>query len=133
MKGTLSALLSQRLVTKKFSSFIVVCLALLPFLSLFATGPVKSSIDNAEHWVNLTNAMFINGQNFIFSYGPLFWLVGGVSEYYNTSTYYISIMFVWGIYAVIVWATLLLMYKSRGYLFFYLLQFVFFLSTILRF
>lgn len=126
MKGTLSALLSQRLVTKKFSSFIVVCLALLPFLSLFATGPVKSSIDNAEHWVNLTNAMFINGQNFIFSYGPLFWLVGGVSEYYNTSTYYISIMFVWGIYAVIVWATLLLMYKSRGYLFFLLIAVCFF-------
>jgi hypothetical protein len=113
----LAGQLSQRLITKKFLLFIVVVLALIPYVSFIATGPVRNSIDNAEHWVNLTNAMFIDGQSFIFSYGPLFWLVGGVVEHYNIWTYYLTIIFSLLFYATVVWSILVLTYKSRGYFF----------------
>lgn len=118
--------LSQRLMIKKVIFFVFILLALVPFINVIATGPVHNSIDNAEHWVNLTNAMFIDGQSFIFSYGPLFWLVGGVSEYYSAGSYYLSISFALMFYASVIWAMLILTYKSRGYLFLFLIVVCFF-------
>lgn len=116
----------QRLATRKFIFFIFMLLALVPVVNIVATGPVKSSIDNAEHWVNLTNAVFIEGQSFIFSYGPLFWLVGGVSEYYSAGSYYLSIAFALLFYASVLWAIFVLTYKSRGYLSLFLIVVCFF-------
>lgn len=77
MRVNLAGQLFQRLATKKFILFVFICLALMPFMGLITVGPVKNSIANVEQWVNLTNAVFIDDQSFIFSYGPLFWLVGG--------------------------------------------------------
>lgn len=123
----------QRLATRKFIFFIFMLLALVPVVNIVATGPVKSSIDNAEHWVNLTNAVFIEGQSFIFSYGPLFWLVGGVSEYYSAGSYYLSIAFALLFYASVLWAIFVLTYKSRGYLSLFLIVVCFFRFIISRF
>lgn len=118
--------LLQRLVTRKSILFIFILLALLPVVNMLATGPVKNSIDNAEHWVNLTNAVFIDGQNFMFSYGPLFWLVGGANEYYSAGSYYLSIAFVLVFYTSVIWCIFFLTFKSKGYLFLFLIAICFF-------
>lgn len=115
-----------RLTTRKNIFFIIIVLALLPFLNFISTGPVKDSIANAEHWVNLTNAIFIQDQDLIFSYGPLFWLVGGVSEYYNAYSYYASIAFSLVFYSVVLWSILILMHRAKGYLFVFLTAICFF-------
>ena len=45
----------------------------------------SGSNGNVEHWINLTNQMFYGKQDFLFSYGPLFWLTaGGATTQYNT-------------------------------------------------
>lgn len=52
-----------------------------------------SSIGNVEQWINLTNSMFARNQDFLFSYGPLYWLVGGVATPFNQITYWAAVLF----------------------------------------
>lgn len=112
---------------RKSVLFLIVCIVLLPIIDSLATGPVRSSIDNAEHWVNLTNSMFYSGQDYFFSYGPLFWLIGGVSEYFNSLTYYTSILFSLLFFSAMLWSLILIMHRGRGY-FFLILVFISFFS-----
>jgi hypothetical protein len=116
----------RRLLNTRVVFFIAVMVILIPFVRNISSGPVGNSINNAEQWVNLTNAIFMDGQPFIFSYGPLFWLLGGVAEYYNAVSYYISILFVLAIYTFLVWAVVCSMLKSNGYVFFFVVLISFF-------
>lgn len=43
--------------------------------------------------MNLTNQVLYGSQDFLFSYGPLYWLVGGVATPYNAYTYWAAIVF----------------------------------------
>jgi hypothetical protein len=74
-----------------FRIFTVVFLA-----SLFTFKPFGGAGSNGsvEQWMNLTNAMFAGPGNFIFSYGPLFWLTGGTATAFNIWTWLISLIYV---------------------------------------
>lgn len=61
---------------------------------IFHNGP--GSVDNHEQWMNLTNQIFYSGNDFLFSYGPLYWLVGGTTTHFSLVTYLAS----WGFLAV---------------------------------
>lgn len=55
---------------------------LLVFVVVFSTlklGTNSGSNGNVEQWMNLTNQTLYGSQDFLFSYGPLYWLVGGVA------------------------------------------------------
>jgi hypothetical protein len=99
---------------------------LIPFINLITLGKVKDSIDNVEQWMNVANAVFIEDQTFIFSYGPLFWLVTRVSEYYNAWNYYLSISFLIFFYSFVIYLIFSLIYKTQGYLYFSLIFICFF-------
>jgi hypothetical protein len=70
--------------------FIFVFLA-TAFTSRPAGG---SSSGGVEQWFNLTNSMFSSQQDFIFSYGPLYWITGGASAPYSSVTFVLSIVFI---------------------------------------
>jgi hypothetical protein len=91
----------------------------------------SGSNGNVEHWINLTNQMFYGKQDFLFSYGPLFWLTaGGATTQYNTYTYSIAIAFSSVLYACFWSALFTLSYKARTYIFFAVAYFLFFGSLI---
>ena len=93
----------QCLTTRKILLFLFICLMLIPFINLITLGKVKDSVDNVEQWMNVANAVFLEDQTFIFSYGPLFWLVTRVSEYYNAWNYYLSISFLIFFYSFVIY------------------------------
>ncbi|MHB9327157.1 hypothetical protein ACP3S7_06385 [Phytobacter ursingii] len=76
--------------------------------------------------MNVANAVFLEDQTFIFSYGPLFWLVTRVSEYYNAWNYYLSISFLIFFYSFVIYLIFSLIYKTQGYLYFSLIFICFF-------
>lgn len=121
-----AAPLLQRSVIRRSLVFLFVFLMLIPFINLFTQGKVPDSIDNVEQWMNVANAFFIEDQSFIFSYGPLFWLVTRVSEYYNALSYYLSISFLLFFYSLVIFLIFSLIYKTRGYLYFFLIFICFF-------
>lgn len=89
------------------------------------------STGNVEQWVNLTNTMFYGKQDFLFSYGPLFWLTGGVTSIHNVYTYWTSIAFISTVDAFF-WAVLFsLSYRARSYPLLALAYFLFFSSLVL--
>lgn len=45
---------------------------------------------NVEQWVNLTNSMFQSKRDFLFSYGPLYWLAGGAVTQYSVYSYWVA-------------------------------------------
>lgn len=107
---------SQRIMTKNFILFVIVFLVLLPFLNTIAAGRVVNSAGNAEQWMNLTNALFDGDYSFTFSYGPLYWLVGGVTEYYNAWSYFLSMAFILFFYSFVIYSILILTHRAKGYL-----------------
>lgn len=124
--------LSQRMMTKKFILFVFICLVFLPFLNIIAAGRVVNSVGNVEQWINLTNALFVDDRSFIFSFGPLYWLVGGVTEYYNAWSYFLSMAFILFFYSFVVYSILILTHRSKGYLQFLLIAICFFSFYYLR-
>lgn len=65
------------------------------FVFIFSSVRIypAGSIGNVEQWINLTNSMFARNQDFLFSYGPLYWLVGGVATPFNQVTYWLAVFF----------------------------------------
>ena len=118
--------LLQRLATRRGLAFLFVFLTLIPFINLITQGKVPDSIDNVEQWMNVANAVFLEDQSFIFSYGPLFWLVTRTSEHFNAWSYFLSISFILFFYSFVIYSILLLMYWKRGYLYFSLIFICFF-------
>jgi hypothetical protein len=95
-----------------FFFFVVVFIATLhPFSPAGSNG-------NVEQWMNITNQAFYGNQDFLFSYGPLFWLTGGTPAQYSLTTYWLSIAFLSGVHAVF-WAAIVSMaLETRTILFF---------------
>lgn len=100
--------LIENLKTKGMSSqfriFSIVFIA-----AFFTPRPIggSGSTGSVEQWLNLTNAVFDGNLDFLFSYGPLYWLTGGSSSPYSlgtwiTSSLYVSVTF--GIYWTLVWS-----------------------------
>lgn len=98
--------------------FVVVFSSLKMYSTPFSSG-------NVEQWVNITNQMFYGGQDFLFSYGPLYWLAGGTSSQYNIYTYWGAITFL-SIINACFWSVIFtLICKARTYLFFAVAYFIF--------
>ena len=91
---------------------------ILTVTAIFLVGLVsvrpapKSSTLGVEQWMNLTNELFYGDRDFIFSYGPLFWLFDGVAQPYNLASYILSVVAIsatgaifWGIATILAWRT----------------------------
>lgn len=53
----------------------------------------ENSLFGVEQWVNITNQMFYGHNDFLFSYGPVFWLTGKTVAQFSELTYWISLTF----------------------------------------
>ena len=105
-------------------------LVFIAVLSELRFSTTSGSAGNVEQWVNLTNAMFYGKQDFLFSYGPLFWLTGGATSMHNVYAYWASVAFISTVQAFF-WAVLfILSFKARGYLLFGVAYFLFFNSLV---
>jgi hypothetical protein len=79
-----------------------------------------------EQWINLSNAMFHDQQDMLFSYGPLYWLTGQIIPPHNIYSYWIAIIGV-SLFTALFWSLLfVLSYKARAVIFFGLTYFLFF-------
>jgi len=86
-------------------------LFLFIFVLIFASIRLYSSPGsngNVEQWLNLTNQMFYGHQDFLFSYGPLFWITGGATSQYSSASYWTAILFLSAVYAIF-WAAVVWM------------------------
>ena len=112
--------LKKQLETPFFALFL--CVFALVFSSFHLYGAPHSN-GNVEQWVNLTNQMFYGNQDFLFSYGPLFWITGGASSQYNLISHWSMILFLSGFYAVF-WTVVVWMANRTGSLLYLALIFV---------
>ena len=70
--------------------------------------------------------MFYGNQDFLFSYGPLYWLAGGATTQYNSYTYWLAVVFL-SFSSAYFWAiTVTLSCKAGGYILFAIAYFLFF-------
>lgn len=88
-----------------------------------------SSIGNVEQWINLTNSMFARNQDFLFSYGPLYWLVGGVATPFNQITYWGAVLFLTTNFAFF-WTVLVLICIDSKRYFSFAAAFLIFILTL---
>lgn len=105
--------------------FLAVFIIIFSSLKKYSAG---ISNGNGEQWVNLTNQMFYGTQDFLFSYGPLYWLTGSSSSQYNAFIYWSSIAFLSAINACFWSITFTIINKARSYAFFAVAFFLFFSS-----
>lgn len=108
-------------------AFLAVFVLVFSSLKMYS---VAFSSGNVEQWANITNQMFYGGQDFLFSYGPLYWLTGNSSSQYNMSTYWGSIIFLSVLYACFWSVIFTLVSKARTYIFFSVAFFLFFSGLI---
>lgn len=111
--------------SKEFSIFLVAFVVVFSALKLSTGG---GSNGNGEQWVNITNQMFYGGQDFLFSYGPLYWLVGGATTQYNPYTYWSAIVFLSFLSAYFWAVTVALSYRANTYILYAIAYFLFFNS-----
>jgi hypothetical protein len=78
------------------------------FLATTHFYPGSGSNGNVEQWMNLTNQYFDGPQDFLFSYGPLYWLTGNVTRQYNVASYWIGVTFLSVVFSLF-WATVISM------------------------
>ncbi|WP_313684056.1 hypothetical protein [Pantoea sp.] len=64
------------------------------------------STGGAEQWVNVLSDFFTGPQDFLFSYGPLYWLSGKVVAQHSLLTHWLTAIFI-SLYAAISWAIML--------------------------
>lgn len=83
-----------------------------------------------EQWVNLTNQMFYGHQDFLFSYGPLYWITGGATSQYSVISYWTAVLFVSAVYASF-WATVVWMAREARSLVFLAVLFLLFFQSLL--
>lgn len=102
-----------------FSVFVLV----FSSMKMYSTA---ASSGNVEQWVNLTNQVFYEGRDFLFSYGPLYWLVGGSSSQYSIYTYWGAILFVSLVNGAFWSLVFTLVNRARSYVFFAVAFFLFF-------
>lgn len=89
---------------------------------------IPSSANGVEQWVNLTNQMFYGSQDFMFSYGPLYWMIGMASSMYSKTSYIIAKCFLSFEYALF-WSIVgILINQYKKYFWFVALYMLFFRS-----
>lgn len=113
----------------KIEGIIFLAIFVIVFSSLKKYSAALSN-GNGEQWVNLTNQMFYGTQDFLFSYGPLYWLTGASSSQYNIFIYWGSIAFL-SVLNAFFWSIIFtLISKARSYILFAVAFFLFFSSLI---
>ncbi len=95
----------------------------------FSTG--SGSNGNVEQWINLTNEMFYGKQDFLFSYGPLYWITGGAATLYNTFSYWLAVTFISTVTAFFWSVFFTLSRRSNSFFYFAIAYFLFFISLLL--
>ncbi len=104
------------------------CLFVVIFSSLHLnTG--SGSNGNVEQWINLTNQMFYGKQDFLFSYGPMYWIAGGATSQYSVMSYWGAIGFLSSINAA-VWTLILSMTLKAGSIAFLAIAFFLFFGNL---
>ena len=86
-------------------------LVLFLFVFFLATThfyPGTGSNGNVEQWMNLANQYFYGPQDFLFSYGPLYWLTGNVASQYSVASYWTGVVFLSAVFSLF-WATIISM------------------------
>ncbi|WP_432535470.1 hypothetical protein [Pantoea eucalypti] len=69
--------------------------------------PLIISLDRVlEQWSTLLPDFFVGKQDFLFSYGPLYWLQGSPVVQYSQASYFISLFFI-SLYCALNWALML--------------------------
>lgn len=109
------------------------CAVFIIFIGTLKFTTTPASDNTVEQWVNLTNQMFYGDQDFMFSYGPMFWLTGGStngfpssSSAYSRTSYVASMVYASSVYALF-WALLLsLVVRHKSYILFPLVFALFF-------
>ena len=115
--------------------FFAIFIIFLGFFGSLKFYTAPASDNTLEQWVNLTNQMFYGNQDFMFSYGLMFWLTGGStgqfpssSSAYSPISYIASMVYSSSVYALF-WALLLsLVVKYKSYILFPIV-FVLFIQT----
>ena len=90
----------------------------------------QGSNGNVEQWVNITNQMFYGHQDFLFSYGPLYWIVGGATSQYSEASYWAAVLFISGLYAIC-WASIVWMVNEARSIFYFSVLYILFFKTIM--
>lgn len=102
------------------------------FVLIISTLKIYNNIPSAmsvEQWMNLTFSMFHGEQDFLFSYGPLYWITGASTTTYSSHEYWLIVIFWAAIYAAF-WSLVLstcIRSKSGAFL---ALVFILFIGTI---
>ena len=119
-------------LAKRYSTELLVFgLVFVVVFSDLRFGIGSGSNGNVEQWINLTNQMFYGAQDFLFSYGPLYWLTGNTTSMYNVPAYWLSVIFISFVEAFF-WAILFsLASKSRTVLFVAITYVLFFNGLVL--
>lgn len=89
----------------KFSQLFVFLFAII-FISINQQPLRLLSTGSVEQWLNVLPEYFTGPQDFLFSYGPLYWLTGKVVVQYSQLTYWITAVFI-SVYTAANWAILL--------------------------
>ncbi|NDL63138.1 hypothetical protein [Acerihabitans arboris] len=120
---------NRTLVCRRLENYkneILVFLVIFILLFMSTTLGNRGTHNSVEQWLNITNQMFYGNQDFLFSYGPLFWLTGGAATQYSDVTYWLSVTFI-SITNSFFWTLLFIpIHKARNYLFFALIFAIFF-------
>ena len=100
----------------KLCQFIVLMFAII--LVEINKFPLFISTDRVlEQWSTLLPNFFIGKQDFLFSYGPLYWLQGNPIVQYSKASYFISLCFI-SFYCAVSWALIFrLGMKFKGIIF----------------
>lgn len=75
--------------SKEITAFLVI------FFAIFTSMKLSNftSDGNVEQWLNLSGNVFSGKQDFLFSFGPLFWLIAKSPQYYNNFAYISTVAF----------------------------------------
>ncbi|MEE9648752.1 hypothetical protein [Enterobacter soli] len=102
-------------IKKEFFKFLQLFIFLFSSFFVFVNQQSlqMSSAGNVEQWLNLMPEFFSNSQDFLFSYGPLYWLTGKTVVQYSEFTYWLTITFI-SFFSAIHWSILLRLALKRN-------------------
>lgn len=93
-----------KLELHKLSNIFILLFAII-FIIISSQSLHIGSAGGVEQWLNLLPGFFYGDQDFLFSYGPLFWLTGNTVVQYSQYSYWISVLFI-SAYSAIMWSLL---------------------------
>lgn len=111
--------------SKEITAFMVI------FFAIFTSMKISNftSEGNVEQWLNLSGNVFSGNQDFLFSFGPLFWLIAKSPQYYNNFAYISTVAF-FSLSNALLWTLILSqIHRTKNYLLF-ALCFIIFIKNI---